>query len=200
MSAKIRVSREEKFLKDKKISDRVYMILFSMAQYVNGSDRRELPKKQVNFTKLANIYPITRQTLSKHCKELILKGLIIEEKDKYIVPNPAFYYDVDRSTIDTLKSGLTDNAIKIYVFLLGWDSHCKKQNTEFNFSYDFLCETIGLAKHQTNRNMIKGIIEILERLELIKVSAEADFPVLINGTKTMHHRLIYARDALPKRN
>ena len=198
---KIRVSREDKFLKDKRINDISYMVLFMAASFnPNNKEYRTIKIKNVNYSKLAAEAGVARQTYSKHIKKLIEINFIQINQDEYILPIPQeFYFDIEQTTIRKLTNFAKNNSIKLYVFLLGWYNYYKKKGQEYTFSLDGLCEAIGLAPRQSkNREMIKDILEILERLGLIKISAYADAKKNINGIEVSLYRLIYASDSLPK--
>mgnify|MGYP001204033452 CR=1 FL=1 len=195
---KVRISREDHFIKNKKLSDITYVILYLLSKK-NGNYRKVI-KKDINYSKLGEIYKTSRQTIAKRIKELVAEGIIHEYTDHYIIPNPEYYYDIDAETARVIINTLKENTVKIYVYLLGWSNHCAERNEQYNFSFDHLCEVIGYTKQQTsNRDQIKDIINILERLGLIKISP-ADFPIIINGIKTYHHRLLWAQDKLPNKN
>ena len=199
---KTRVSREDDFIRDRNVNDISYMILFMAADFDPSKTYRTIKIKEVNYSALTKNANISRQTFAKHIKKLIEIGFITvdEEKEEYILPIPQeHYFDVESTTIRKLNHFAKNNSIKIYVYLLGWYTYYKKYNKEYNFSLDELCEVIGLAPRQTrNREIIKDILEMLERLGLIKVSDTADCPVIINNKQTMHFRLIAARDSLPE--
>lgn len=200
---KIRVSREDSFLKNKKVNDISYLVLFMEASFnPNNKKYRTIKIKDVNYSKLSKKAGISRQTYSRHIKNLIETNFIQvnQEEEEYILPIPQeFYFDIEQETIRKLTSFAKSNSIKLYAFLLGWYNYYKNKKEDYTFSYDGLCEAIGLAPRQPkNRETIKDILEMLERLGLIKVSPCADSKKLINGIEVSSYRLIYARDALPK--
>lgn len=184
-------------MRNKKLSDITYVILFLSSKQEKGKEGRTVLKKDINYSKLSDIYQTSRQTLSKRVKELIKEGVIIENDDHYIIPKPEYYYDIEAETARKIINTLKENAVKVYVYLLGWYNHCQASRSVYNFSYDHLCEVIGYSKQQSsNREQIGDIIDILERLGLVKISP-ADFPVMLNGIQTYHHRLLKAQDHLP---
>lgn len=201
MKNKIRVSREKEFIQDKTISDISYITLYMAAEY-NPLDPlvRKIKIKDINYSKLTQGISISRQTFSKHIKNLIEKGLIEIEDEYYILPVPQeFYFDIDEDTLRILTNFAKSNSIKLYVHLLGWYTLKKSMNQEYNYSLDGLCEELGIAPRQTrNRQVIKDIIYALTALGLIKTTAEPDFRIESNGNVFWHYRLLFATDTMPK--
>lgn len=196
---KIRVSREKKFLQNKSISDLLYIKIFLEADFEENETFRTIPISRISYVSYAKDLGISRQTVSKQLKSLLVEGFIAEDSDRYIIPFPKeFYYDIEAETLRKLVSFANSNSIKIYAYLLGWDSFCKKLNRTFNYSLDGLCEVIGLApRQQANRKKIQDILDMLMRLGLVSVSETPDFKVEGTNPPTYHYRLIWASSSLP---
>ena len=135
-------------------------ILYAYLQCVSEKDeegKRYFTKKDINFSKLADQFGLSRQTISTKFKNLKELGLV-EEIDKNT-------YKLVKLMNDTLN----DNTISVYVYLfnLYYANGCKV----FQFSLDAVKGFIGLSTSARNNNdIVTNILFVLQKIGLIKYS------------------------------
>lgn len=77
------VPKIKEVLSEKYYSDILYCHLQVISERNEDKVSRDVSKKDINFSKLAEELGMTRQTISKKFKKLIELGLLVEEGDKY---------------------------------------------------------------------------------------------------------------------
>jgi DNA-binding transcriptional ArsR family regulator len=97
--------------------------LYSYLQYISVYENniRYVNKQDINFSKLAEKFGLTRQTVSTKFKNLKEMGLIKERNDKsyeIIVLEDNVATLVPYNTLGLLVNALSENAISTYVYLL----------------------------------------------------------------------------------
>ena len=133
-------------------------------------DKRKIwTLKILSFTNIAHDLGCSRQTVSKKFYQLVQLGLIKSCSEGYEL------IDLERSQgfllpIDTLRklvNTLKENAITIYIYLLNRFEANSQQ--PYGFSIDGLKQIAGLGSKSRNNNyIVTDILEILQRLGLIK--------------------------------
>lgn len=152
-----------------------YDVLYSYLQYISeveekdGVKIRYVNRSDVNFTKLAEKFGLTRQTVSTRFKNLKEMGLIKERLDKnyeIIVLEKNYATLVPYETIELMVNSLSENAISTYVFL--FNKYWKDQKP-FQFALDEVKRHVGIcATTRSNNNIITDILFVLQKIGLIK--------------------------------
>ena len=171
----------------KKYSDVLYSYLQINSEWDGIKEHnRYVLKKYIKFTQLAEILGMSRQTISNKYKWLIEVGLLIEKQDRVelttleqdmatLIPFP---------TLRILTNTLSENSISIFAYLYKRYYAAKK---EFLFTYDQLKAFIGIGVNtRSNDYIIKDILTVLEKLELIKIKKEM-IPDQFGGNRTQYY-------------
>lgn len=152
-----------------------YDILYSYLQCIsekNESGLRIIDKKEINFTRLGNMFNLSRQTVSTKFKNLKELGLIKEvDKEKYeiIALEKDLASLVPYDTLKLLTDTLSDNSISTYVYLFNryYANNCQP----FQFSLEQIKNHIGVCSTtRSNDEIITNILFILQKIGLIKYS------------------------------
>lgn len=161
-------------------SKKYYDVLYAYFQCASERDERLDPsgkkrfftKKSVNFSKLAEVFGLSRQTLSTRFKNLKELGLIIEcdkDKDYYelvVLEDKAaslIKYDVLKVITDTLN----ENSVSTYVYLfnLYYANGCKP----VQFTLEQIKRKIGICTTtRSNDDIITNILFVLQKIGLIE--------------------------------
>lgn len=107
------------FLNDKKIDAELYAFFQSLS-YPNEEKKTVVYKK--DLPKIATICEIIKvkspKTYRAHLQYLIKEGYIIEEEEKYVLPNKEdIFFMIPLETLYFLTDTLTEQVIKIYIYL-----------------------------------------------------------------------------------
>lgn len=183
------VSQEEEFMKEKRINDRVLSYILSNATqeweelWIRKSDcSAPLIAKTLNIND--NNEKITEYTVRNCIKSLIAIGVLSQSTKKinsrarpiYIVKqnNYKFYTIVDMSIIRLSLSLGSTNLLKIYSFLKCRYESYKRGGKEFllEVSIEKLAEAIGYSSYVETRAMVKDILDVLCRCDLISLKKE----------------------------
>lgn len=150
-------------------------ILYAYLQCVSEKDeegKRYFTKKDINFSKLADQFGLSRQTISTKFKNLKELGLV-EEIDKNTYKLVKLENDlatlVQYDLVKLMNDTLNDNTISVYVYLfnLYYANGCKT----FQFSLDAVKGFIGLSTSARNNNdIVTNILFVLQKIGLIKYS------------------------------
>lgn len=150
-------------------------ILYAYLQCVSEKDeegKRYFTKKDINFSKLADQFGLSRQTISTKFKNLKELGLV-EEIDKNTYKLVKLENDlatlVQYDLVKLMNDTLNDNTISVYVYLfnLYYANGCKA----FQFSLDAVKGFIGLSTSARNNNdIVTNILFVLQKIGLIKYS------------------------------
>lgn len=150
-------------------------ILYAYLQCVSEKDeegKRYFTKKDINFSKLADQFGLSRQTISTKFKNLKELGLV-EEIDKNTYKLVKLENDlatlVQYDLVKLMNDTLNDNTISVYVYLfnLYYANGCKV----FQFSLDAVKGFIGLSTSARNNNdIVTNILFVLQKIGLIKYS------------------------------
>lgn len=152
-----------------------YDILYAYLQCISEKSEngiRYFNKKEINFTKLGNIFNLSRQTVSTKFKNLKELGLI-REKDKetyeIIVLEKDIASLVPYDTLKLITDTLNENSISTYVYLFNcfYANNCNP----FQFTLEQIKKQIGICSTtRSNDDIITNILFVLEKIGLIKYS------------------------------
>lgn len=167
-------------------------ILYAYLQCVSEKDeegKRYFTKKDINFSKLADQFGLSRQTISTKFKNLKELGLV-EEIDKNTYKLVKLENDlatlVQYDLVKLMNDTLNDNTISVYVYLfnLYYANGCKS----FQFSLDAVKGFIGLSTSARNNNdIVTNILFVLQKIGLIKYSlTTAKFNDNFDNVKTIY--------------
>lgn len=181
-------------------SKEYYDILYAYLQQESLSDckydedgkvekvvRRYIPKKDIKFTKLAEILHLSRQTVSTKFKNLEkLKLIEYNEKEMIyeIIPLPQKEAClIPYGTLRLLCNTLNEYSISTYVYLLNryFANGCKS----YQFTLDNIKSFIGISTTtRSNNDIITDILLVLQKLEFIKYKVFLEGKD--NGVKTIY--------------
>ena len=109
------------------------------------------------------------RTYKSHLKCLLETGYIIEEEDRYVLPNKEdMYLLIPLATVQFMQDTLREPVIKTYIYLgQKW-----KQKHGYEFSYEEIAQHIGikLAGNARGYQYIQNVLTALQNNGLIKVS------------------------------
>jgi hypothetical protein len=165
---------------DKKYNDILYSYLQTISKdekREDGTIRRYIEKKDINYTALGEVLKLSRQTISVKFKNLMELGLItyIPERKIYelVVLAPDIAALIPKRTLSKMVHTLSENSVSTYVYLLQryWANGCKP----FVFMIDNIKIFVGLSLNTTSNNpIIIDILEVLQGLDLIRYRMYTD--------------------------
>ena len=163
------IPKTKEICSNKKYNDILYAYLQCISEK-NENGSRTFDKKEINFTKLGEMFNLSRQTVSTKFKNLKDLGLIKElNKNTYEV----ITLEKDLASLipyDTLKlitDTLNENSISTYVYLLNcyYANNCRS----FTFTLEQVKKHIGICSStRSNDDIITNILFVLEKIGLIK--------------------------------
>ena len=163
------IPKTKEICSNKKYNDILYAYLQCISEK-NENGSRTFDKKEINFTKLGEIFNLSRQTVSTKFKNLKDLGLIKDlDKNTYEV----ITLEKDLASLipyDTLKlvtDTLNENSISTYVYLLNcyYANNCRS----FTFTLEQIKKHIGICSStRSNDDIITNILFVLEKIGLIK--------------------------------
>ena len=165
------IPKTKEYCANKKYNDMIYSYLQVISYFDEKVDTdRWVYKKDVNFSRMAEKFGLSRQTVSTRFKNLKELGLIVEKgKDAYelkTLENDLAAL-IPFNTLSLLVDALSDNAISIYTYLL--IQYIKNGNKPFIFTLEQLKQQVGIcATTRSNDNIITNILFVLEKIGLIK--------------------------------
>lgn len=169
-------SRQVPKAKDICASKKYYDILYAYLQCISVRDEksgiRYFSKKDINFSKLGDIFNLSRQTVSTKFKNLKELGLVVEaDNDNYkLVELSADLASlVPYTTLKLIIDTLSENSISTYIYLLNcyYANNCKS----FQFTLDQIKSYIGISTStRSNNDIVTNILYVLEKVGLIKYS------------------------------
>lgn len=156
------------FLNDKKINGELYALLMAHSTPDETKrtvvNKKDLPR-QVDICSQIGLG--SRSTLAAHLKYLIERGYVVEEGDKYYLPNQEeIYFMLPLTTLKFLNDTLKEQVIKIYLYL---GQRWKYKKNEYVFTIDEIATHIGikLGNHARNYEIINNALICLKNNELI---------------------------------
>lgn len=158
---------------DKRYSDVLYTYLQSIS--IRDGAIRSVSKDEVNFSKLAAKFNLSRQTVSKKMKMLTETGLIsFNDKKKIYELNLLENYQaalIPYETVKLLTDSLSEHAISTYVYLL---NRYYAEQKPYVFTYEQIKKFIGISTAtRSNDDTISNILFVLQKIGLIKYSMKA---------------------------
>lgn len=136
------------------------------------SGTRYFSKRDINFSKLGEIFNLSRQTVSTKFKNLKELGLVVEvDKDTYrLVELSADLASlVPYGTLKLITDTLSENSISTYIYLLNcyYANNCRP----FQFTLEQIKSYIGISTStRSNNDTVTNILFVLEKVGLIKYS------------------------------
>ena len=164
------IPKTKDYCSNKKYNDMIYAYLQVISEFDDSNKNRWFYKKDINFSRLAEKFGLTRQTVSTRFKNLKEIGLVVEKsKDVYelkkLENNLAAL--IPFNTLSLLVDALSDNAISVYTYLLM--QYYKNECQPFVFTLEQVKTQIGIcATTRSNDNIITNILYVLEKIGLIK--------------------------------
>lgn len=153
-----------------------YDILYAYLQCASVRDeqdgKRYFYKKDINFSKLGEIFNLTRQTISTKFKNLTELGLVIkidENTYQLLELEPDIATLIPYKTLKLLTDALNQNSISTYVYLLNqyYSNGCKP----FVFTIEQIKKYIGISTStRSNDEIVNNILYILQQIGLIRYS------------------------------
>lgn len=156
---------------DKKYYDILYAYLQCISTRNETNGIRQFSKKEINFSKLGEMFNLTRQTVSTKFKNLQQLGLIIEDKDNYkLVELSADIASlIPYNTLKLITDTLSEHAISTYIYFL--NCYYANGNRPFQFTLDQVKSYIGISTStRSNNDTVTNILYVLEKIGLIKYS------------------------------
>ena len=166
------IPKSKTICSNKKYYDILYAYLQCISERDSETNKRYFYKKDINFSKLGEIFNLSRQTVSTKFKNLKDLGLIEEiNKDTYqlIELSADIASLVPYNTLKLITDTLNDNSISTYVYLLNcyYSNDCRP----FQFTLDQIKNYIGISTStRSNNDIITNILYVLEKIGLIKYS------------------------------
>lgn len=165
------------FLNNKKLDGELYAY-FQKLSYPDENKRTVVWKDgfptQGEICRVLGIK--TPKTYRSHRDALIEAGYLIEEEDCYVLPNQEdIFLMIPLETLQFLLDTLTEQVIKIYIFL-GQRYKMKEKEgkgVKYSFTEEEICAAIGLNVRTTPRyyTVVKNALKCLELLGLIEVKS-----------------------------
>ena len=163
------------FLNNSKLDGELYAFLQSLS-FPDGEGRTvvkkcDLPSQKVICEKIGIK---TAKTYRVHKDALVEYGYLIEEDDKFILPNQEdIFLMIPLETLQFLLDTLAEQVIKIYVYLGQRYKYKESQNNgeKYVFTKDEIGKALGGSVRQNPRYyaIIGNALTCLELLGLIKV-------------------------------
>lgn len=166
------VPKDKTICSNKKYYDILYAYLQCLSERDNITNIRYFHKKDINFSKLGEIFNLSRQTVSTKFKNLKELGLIIEQDNgdyELVELRPDIATLVPYSTLKVITDTLNENSISTYIYLL--NQYYRNKCQPFQFTLDQIKSYIGISTStRSNNEIITNILYVLEKIGLIKYS------------------------------
>lgn len=143
--------KEQTFLNNKKINGELYALLMSYS-YPDNQKRtvvmkKSLPTQAMLCLQLGIKSP---KTYRAHLQYLITLGYVIDESDKYFIPQAEdIFFNIPLETVKYLNDTMKEQVIKIYIYL---GQRNKYKPNQYVFTIDEIAEHIGLTLNHNQRN------------------------------------------------
>ena len=118
------------------------------------------------------------KTFRAHLNYLIEQGYVVDEEDRYILPEMEnIYFLIPLKTIRYLKDSCKDHVFKIYIYL----GQKYKWSLEKGVSYEFTLEEIGEHVGVKVKNNTRGYEIVNNALQLLYNSQLIDYVSFFDG-------------------
>lgn len=165
----------KKICADKKFYDILYAYLQCISTMENEESARTFDKKEINFTKLAKIFNLSRQTVSAKFKNLKELGLIREVDDQHyeiITLDNEIALLIPYPVLKLITDTLSENSVSVYVYL--FNRYYANKDESYQFTLEQIKKHIGICTTtRSNDEVITNILFVLQKLGLIKYSLKA---------------------------
>lgn len=166
------------FLNDKKINGELYALLQSYSDYeVINKNKNEfftyvMKQKLPVQSQLCNALGIkSPKTLRAHLAYLIDKGFIVEEQDRYLLPEMEnIYFLIPLETLQYLNDNCKEHIIKIYTYLATrWNQMEHQGRKDYYFTAEELGDHVGIKVKNNSRaySIINNALNLLYSVDLI---------------------------------
>lgn len=164
-----------KICADKKFYDILYAYLQCISTREDEESARTFEKKEINFTKLAKIFNLSRQTVSAKFKNLKELGLIREVDDQHyeiITLDNEIALLIPYPVLKLITDTLSENSVSVYVYL--FNRYYANNDNSYQFTLEQIKKHIGICTTtRSNDEIITNILFVLQKLGLIKYSLRA---------------------------
>ena len=163
------VPKKQEICANKKYYDILYSYLQCISQPVNEEGRRMVEKKEVNFSKLGQMFGLSRQTVSTKFKNLCDMGLVIVSGDTVYLEklDQDVAALIPYATLRLITDTLSENSVNTYVYLLKlyYANDCKP----VRFTLEQVKKNIGICSStRSNDDIVTNILFVLQKIGLIK--------------------------------
>lgn len=165
------------FLNDKKINGELYAYFQGLSEYevINKSQNifktYVLKKKLPAQSQICQILGIkSPKTYKSHLNYLIQQGYIVEERDRYILPEmESIYFLIPLKTLYYINDNCKEHIIKIYVYLGQRYKWALERGYQYEFTLKELGEHSGIKVENNTRGyeIINNALAFLCNSELI---------------------------------
>lgn len=159
------LAKDITFLKDKKLDGDLYNYLQIQSYPIDGETivlKSNLPVQK----DIAKCLGCNDKTYREHLKYLILRGYVVEEKDRYILPKiENVYIMIDKSTSQFIFDSMKPHLLKMYIYL----GQRYKYKDGYVFTQEEIAKHLGikLAGNADARSKIKNGLLLLRNCGLV---------------------------------
>lgn len=175
------IPSSKEYLSNAKYCDLLYGYLQNISKRDPQKNHcRYIQKQQINFSTIASILNMSRQTVSKKFKSMLegekdsLPLIRYEESEKkyYLIDLQASIATlVQHNTLQIMISCLQQRVLSIYVYLL--NRYMANGCNEFEFTLEQLKKVIGIGYKSTGNNyIINSALIMLKKLGLLRYRQE----------------------------
>ena len=166
------VPKAKNICSNKKYYDILYAYLQCISERNKETNKRYFLKKDINFSKLGEVFNLTRQTVSTKFKNLKELGLIVEQDDgnyELVELSADIAALIPYDTLKVLTDTLNENSISAYIYLL--NIYYKNKCQPIQFTLDQIKSYIGISTTtRSNNEIITNILYVLQKIGLIEYS------------------------------
>lgn len=171
------IPSSKQYLSNAKYCDLLYGYLQSISKRDSEKNNcRYIQKQQVNFSSIASILNMSRQTVSKKFKAMLegekdslpLIKYSQEEKKYYLIDLQASIATlVQHNTLQIMIASLQQRVLSIYVYLL--NRYIASGCNQFQYTLEQLKKVVGIGSKSTGNNyIINSALIILKKLGLLQ--------------------------------
>lgn len=176
------VPKKKEICADKKYYDILYSYLQCVSTPNGETGVRFVDKREINFSKLGQMFGLSRQTVSTKFKGLVEMGLVRQEADGVYLEklDQDIAALIPYTTLKLVTDTLSENSVNTYVYLL--KLYYANDCTPVKFTLEQVKRNIGICSTtRSNDEVVTNILFVLQKLGLIKyqltteVQAESSF-------------------------